>query len=257
VTIDHGRRRLLHLGAATAVVALAGCSSDETPATPARATPEPAVPEPADPDTSGLAGDVPLTPADFDGLPTCRLLPEQMAGPFPLDEQFRRRDITEGAPGHPLHLGLRVVDDGCAAIAGAEVEVWHADASGDYSAFVDGGGGPDEGPGTTFLRGTQVAGTDGIVEFRTIYPGWYTGRAVHIHVRVRVGGDLVLTSQMYFDDGSTAEVLATDPYAEFGPPDTPLASDAIGSGAASEGTLLTLTPSGTGTRALLNLGVAT
>lgn len=267
MTIDTGRRRFLHLGVGAVVVAAAGCSSDEGDTA-----------EPADPqDETGGSGDSSqaadagsadqedeavdgaLTPADFEGLATCRLLPEQMAGPFPLDEQFRRRDITEGLPGHPVRLGLRVVDGGCVPIPEAEVEVWHADASGDYSAFEDGGGGKDEGPGTTFLRGTQVTDTDGIVELRTIYPGWYRGRAVHIHVRVRVAGDLVLTSQMYFDDAYTEEVYAAEPYAEFGSPDTPLAADGIGSAAATEGTLLVTTPTTvdgeSGTLALLNLGV--
>ena len=268
VTIDPGRRRFLHIGmGAVVVAATAGCSSDGTDTT------EPADPrdeaggsgdasanaDPGAPDQEGEAVDAALAPADFEGLATCRLLPEQMAGPFPLDEQFRRRDITEGLPGHPLRLGLRVVDEGCAPVPDAEVEVWHADASGDYSAFEDGGGGKDEGPGTTFLRGTQVTDADGIVELRTIYPGWYRGRAVHIHVRVRIGGDLVLTSQMYFDDAYTEEVYTAEPYAEFGSPDTPLAADGIGSAAETEGTLLVTTPTTVegegGALALLNLGI--
>ena len=266
VTIDSGRRRFVQLGVGAAVVAAAGCSSGEGDTGPTG--PEDGTgaggdaSTTADPGASNQgseAADGALDPADFEGLATCRLLPEQMAGPFPLDEQFPRRDITEGLPGHPLRLGLRVVDEGCAPVPDAEVEVWHADASGDYSAFEDGGGGKDEGPGTTFLRGTQVTDTDGIVELRTIYPGWYRGRAVHIHVRVRVAGDLVLTSQMYFDDGYTAEVHAAERYAEFGPPDTPLAADGIGSAAATEGTLLVTTPTtvdgANGTLALLNLGV--
>ena len=266
VTIDSGRRRFLQLGVGAAVVAAAGCSSGEGDTGPAGTEDETGgdgdtstTADPGASDQGSGSAEGALTPADFEGLATCRLLPEQMAGPFPLDEQFRRRDITEGLPGHPLRLGLRAVDGACVPIPDAEVEVWHADASGDYSAFEDGGGGKDEGPGTTFLRGTQVTDTDGIVELRTIYPGWYRGRAVHIHVRVRVGGDLVLTSQMYFDDGYTAEVYAAGPYAEFGPPDTPLAADGIGSAAATEGTLLVTTPTtvdgANGTLALLNLGV--
>ena len=83
-------------------------------------------------------------------------MPEKTAGPFPLDQQFDRRDVTEDLPGHPIRLGLRVVDKICAAVPGAAVEIWHADATGDYSAFTDNGGGKDEGAGTTFLRGTQI-----------------------------------------------------------------------------------------------------
>ena len=135
-------------------------------------------------------------------------MPEKTAGPFPLDEQFDRRDVTEGVPGHPMRLGLRVVDASCAPVPGASVEIWHCDATGDYSAFQDGGGGKDDGAGTTFLRGTQTAGDDGIVDFQTIVPGWYRGRAVHIHLRVHRDGRTVLTSQLFFDAGFLEEVYA-------------------------------------------------
>jgi protocatechuate 3,4-dioxygenase beta subunit len=200
-----------------------------------------------------------LTAADFDALGTCVLLPEMTAGPFPLDEQFLRRDITEGYPGHPLRLGLRVIDGGCRPAPGAAVEVWHTDATGDYSAFADGGGGKDEGPGTTFLRGTQVAGDDGIVEFLTLYPGWYSGRAVHIHLRVHLDDATVLTSQLFFDEDYTAAVYADAPYSDYGLPDTSNSSDAIAGDPTAEGTLLHLaaaaTVNGGGSLGLLNLGI--
>lgn len=200
-----------------------------------------------------------LTAADFEGLGTCVLLPEMTSGPFPLEEQFDRRDITEGYDGHPLRLGLRVVDDTCEPVPGAAVEIWHCDASGDYSAFTDGGGGKDEGTGTTFLRGTQTANDEGIVEFLTLYPGWYTGRAVHIHLRVHVDDQTVLTSQLYFDEAYTESVFAAAPYDEFGPPDTSNAADSIAGDPSSDGTLLAPvaaeTANGSGSLALLNLGI--
>jgi protocatechuate 3,4-dioxygenase beta subunit len=181
------------------------------------------------------------------------------AGPFPLDEQFVRRDITEGYPGHPLRLGLRVLDTACTPVPGAAVEIWHADATGDYSAFSDGGGGKDEGSGTTFMRGTQLSGADGIVEFLTVYPGWYRGRAVHIHLRVHLNDRAVLTSQMFFDEDYTARVYSAAPYAEFGLPDTSNAQDRIAGDPATQGTLLAasaaMTHAGLGTLGLLNLGV--
>jgi protocatechuate 3,4-dioxygenase beta subunit len=243
------RREVLVAGAASAVVV--ACGGDDGSAEPAPSTTEPpgelaavAAPEPST-----------LTAADFDGLGTCTMLPEQTAGPFPLDEQFVRRDITEGHPGHPLRLGFRVVDTVCAPIPGAAVEIWHTDATGDYSAFADGGGGKDEAEGTTFLRGTQVAGDDGIVEFATIYPGWYRGRAVHIHVRVHQDGQVVRTSQVYFDEAYTEDVFATGEYAEFGPPDTTWAQDGIAGDPSADGTSLSLSAEGSGTRALLNLAV--
>ena len=186
-------------------------------------------------------------------------MPEKTSGPFPLDQQFDRRDVTENYPGHPMRLGFRVLDESCAAVPGATVEIWHADATGDYSAFTDNGGGKDEGAGTTFLRGTQTADADGIVEFLTIYPGWYRGRAVHIHLRVHLADATVLTSQMFFDGDYTAGVYSDAPYAEFGLPDTSNAADNIAGDPAAEGTLLHTTAAdtarGAGTLGLLNLGI--
>jgi protocatechuate 3,4-dioxygenase beta subunit len=201
----------------------------------------------------------PLTVADFEGLGTCSLMPDKTAGPFPLDQQFDRRDVTEDLPGHPMRLGLRVVDKACAAVPGAAVEIWHTDSTGDYSAFTDNGGGKDDGPGTTFMRGTQTADDNGIVEFLTIYPGWYSGRAVHIHLRVHLADAMVMTSQMFFDADYTAGVYADAPYAEFGLPDTSNEADRIAGNPQAEGTLLHTsagaTSRGAGTIALLNLGI--
>jgi protocatechuate 3,4-dioxygenase beta subunit len=200
-----------------------------------------------------------LTAAAFEGLGTCSLMPEMTAGPFPLDEQFDRRDVSEGYPGQPMRLGLRVLDQSCTPVPGVTVEIWHTDASGDYSAFSDNGGGKDESSGTTFMRGTQTADANGIVEFLTIYPGWYSGRAVHIHLRVHIEERPVLTSQMFFDEEYTASVYASEPYAEFGLPDTSNQSDGIAGDPDGEGTLLHTsvaeTSKGPGTLALLNVGI--
>jgi protocatechuate 3,4-dioxygenase beta subunit len=254
------RRELLVAGAAAAIVA--ACGGDDGGAEAVPSTTAGPTPSSAAPPTSAVAGgggsnpSTGLTAADFDGLGTCTLLPEQMAGPFPLEEQFVRRDITEGSPGHRLRLGFRVIDADCAPVPGAAVEVWHTDATGDYSAFADGGGGKDEAEGTTFLRGTQVAGDDGIVEFTSIYPGWYPGRAVHVHLRVHQEDEIVLTSQVYFDEAYTEDVLTTGEYAEFGPPNTTWATDGIAGDPPADGTALLLSAEGSGTLALLNLGVA-
>ena len=255
-----GRRQFLAAAAAAVAWVATACgkggdSSAETTSTTSRA--EPSADSGAT-DPTGTAGGA-LRPADFEALGTCVLLPAMTAGPFPTIEQLDRRDITEGYPGRPLRLGLRVVDEACAPIPDVAVEVWHADASGDYSAYGDGGTGKDEGAGTTFLRGAQTAGANGIVEFATIYPGWYAGRAVHIHVRVHDGSQLVLTSQLFFPDARNLEVLATGAYAEFGPPDTTNDTDAFGGDIATNGSLLHVTTTGAGNEpavlALVNLGV--
>ncbi len=202
----------------------------------------------------------PLTAASFASVAICAMAPAQGAGPFPTIEQLDRQDITEGYPGHPLRLGIRVVDGSCQPVAGARVEIWHTDATGDYSAYEDDGSGKDEGPGSTFLRGFQVAGDDGIVEFQTIYPGWYEGRAVHIHAIASVDGREVLTTQLYFDEDYTDAVHSTGEYAQFGPPDTGWDDDGIIGDPASDGTGIALTAAttslGAGSLGLINLGVS-
>jgi protocatechuate 3,4-dioxygenase beta subunit len=250
-------RRSFLVGAGALI--LAGCSDDSggddgaasTSTTEASSTTRPA---PAEPIPAGS-----LTVAQFAGLPVCVALPSAAAGPFPTIRQLDRRDVTEGYPGHPLRLGVRVIDEACEPVPGAEVEIWHADASGDYSSFEDGGSGKDEGEGTTFLRGFQTADADGILEFLTIYPGRYGGRAVHIHLRARIEGDTVLTTQLYFDEVYTEAVMATGEYAQFGPPDTTWATDGLAGDPAADGTAITLSPAATalgeGTLGLVNVGL--
>jgi protocatechuate 3,4-dioxygenase beta subunit len=247
------RRAVLAGGVAVAVTACSGSSGkDAGTSTTAGASS-------TFPVEAGPARTERFTTADFEALGVCDLTPEQTAGPFPLDEQFVRTDITEGVAGTPLRLGFRVLDvvgDECGPAYPASVEVWHADATGDYSAFTDDGGGKDDAEGTTFLRGTQQVTNDGIAQFETIYPGWYTGRAVHIHVRVRLSDDLALTTQVYFDPEVTEQVYADAPYAEFGSPDTSWDDDAIAGDPAADGTALALTRAKDGTvTGLINLGI--
>ena len=252
-------RRGFLAASAGALLFTAGCADGGGPAPGAAPTSSTSTTSPTPTSELSADGDAALGPADFAALSSCVLLRQMAAGPFPTLEQLERRDITEGYPGRPLQLGLRVIDGSCEPIPGVEVEVWHADATGDYSSYADGGTGKDEGTGTTFLRGRQLSNGDGIVEFATIYPGWYPGRAVHIHVQVHRDDDRVLTSQLFFPDDTTRELFATDPYAEFGPPDTTNATDGLGGDIATNGTLLSVTPRATGAeppmRALVNLGI--
>jgi protocatechuate 3,4-dioxygenase beta subunit len=162
------------------------------------------------------------TTATTDGTQVgCVLTPELTEGPFYLDLNKVRADITEGRDGAPLALTIRVVDaTTCAAIKDAAVDIWHCDAGGVYSGF-------DQSPGTEFLRGTQLTAADGGATFQTIYPGWYQGRAVHIHMKVHNGGSVVHTGQLFFDDAQTAAVYTRSPYSAKGAPDTPNANDSI------------------------------
>ena len=224
-----------------------------TPTTVAPGSDAPAEPRPTD--------DAALGPESFAALGTCIMIPEMAAGPFPNRTELDRRDITEGSPGRPLRLGLRVVDATCAPVPDVVVELWHADATGDYSGYVDNGTGKDEGEGSTFLRGQQRTNGDGIVEFRTVYPGWYPGRAVHLHVRARTDDETLRTSQLFFPDDLTAEVMATGVYAEFGRPDTTNETDGLGGDISDNGSLLHVTPQTADAEpellALLNLGLDT
>jgi protocatechuate 3,4-dioxygenase beta subunit len=136
----------------------------------------------------------------------CVLAPEATEGPFYLDDARVRRNITEGRSGTPLTLRLKVVDaSNCRAIRDASVDVWHCDASGAYSGT---GSEADE----RFLRGVQRTDGKGFAVFRTIYPGWYPGRTVHVHVLVHIAGNVVHTGQLYFPDTLTDAVFRRTPY---------------------------------------------
>ena len=194
--------------------------------------------------------------ADFAALGACLLSPEQTEGPYPTVTQIERRDIREDLAGHPLRLGLQVVDESCEPIPGAVVEIWHCDTDGDYSAYADCGTQDDAGEGTTFLRGSQTANDEGIVEFISNYPGWYRGRAVHIHTKVHLDDSTVLTSQIYFEDELNSEIFRESPYR--GDPDTTNTEDSVSRGdPASNGTQAFASEDAqlAGTRALLVLGV--
>jgi protocatechuate 3,4-dioxygenase beta subunit len=161
----------------------------------------------------------------------CRSWAEQDEGPYHRDAQPVRRDVVEDRVGVPLGLGIRLAGGDGAPPADASVEIWQCDALGRYSGF------PPPAPSgavaraehladQSFLRGRQATDGGGMVEFRTIYPGWYPGRTVHIHLMVHVGDD-VLTSQLYFPDEVTDVVLARAPYAERPGRDTTNATDGI------------------------------
>src|SRR6188508_671672 len=129
------------------------------------------------------------------GLVSCVLTPEMTEGPFFLDGDKARRDVREGRPGVPLALQTTAVD------------IWHCDAGGTYSGFAQEGT-----AGRTFMRGIQRTDKSGLASFTTVYPGWYEGRTVHIHVRVYLGGSVVHTGQLFFPDALTDAVYRRAPY---------------------------------------------
>ena len=132
------------------------------------------------------------------GLVTCVLTPEMTEGPYYLDGDKVRRDIREGRPGTRLDLATTVVDvSTCKPIKGAAVDIWHCDAGGTYSGFAQEGT-----DGDTFMRGIQRTTKTGLATFVTVYPGWYSGRTVHIHVQVSLGGNVLHTGQLFFPEAA-------------------------------------------------------
>jgi protocatechuate 3,4-dioxygenase beta subunit len=192
----------------------------------------------------------------------CVLTPEETEGPFGLDlsdeTEFVRRDITEGRPGVPLAVTFVVLDvaKSCAPIADARVDVWHTDKDGVYSGFDQ----PDDDTvGETFMRGIQRTDATGNATFDTVYPGWYEGRATHIHYQVFLGDGLVATSQLAFPDDVTAEVYRSDLYRSRGQNDSvPTTADDMIFSDGTAGELLALTGSmADGYRGTISVGIRT
>jgi protocatechuate 3,4-dioxygenase beta subunit len=150
-----------------------------------------------------------------------------MEGPYFVDERLNRSDIrsdtTSGLvkPGTPLVLTLLISRLGagdCQPLPDAQVDIWHCDAQGVYSDVQD----PEFNTiGQKFLRGYQITDARGEARFVTVYPGWYPGRTVHIHFKIRTTPmakrSFEFASQLYFDDGLTDRVHTALPYATNGP----------------------------------------
>jgi protocatechuate 3,4-dioxygenase beta subunit len=207
----------------------------------------------AHPSASGVAG-----------LPSCIVRPELTEGPYFVDEKLNRSDIRSDPDTGVVEAGAtlalayavsRIDASSCTPFAGALVDVWHCNALGVYSDVNDPSGST---VGQQFLRGYQVTDADGMARFITVYPGWYSGRAVHIHFKIRTdaGADagLEFTSQLFFDDAQSAAVYSRDPYAAKGTPDTPNSNDGI-YGQSGGQTLLTVVEDGDGYASTFEIGI--
>jgi protocatechuate 3,4-dioxygenase beta subunit len=148
----------------------------------------------------------------------CTLTPEQEEGPFYVALNRIRSNITGGRKGVPLTLRIVIIDSTtCKPIKGAAVDIWHADGTGHYSDESS------EGTvGQTWLRGVQLSSASGLVTFKTIYPGFYSGRAPHIHAKVHIGGRHTTSKysgghvshngQIFFSETTSTKVYRTSPY---------------------------------------------
>lgn len=230
-------------------------ASTLTPTEGPSSTPSPQPSATGTPETSATIAASETPAATSTPIPSCILTPEQVLGPFFIDVGLARSDIREDREGVELRLVLQLVDaDGCTAIRDAVVNVWHADAVGIYSGFAGQPGGVDT-TGETFLRGFQVTDADGRVEFTTVYPGWYTGRTVHIHVRIHLDSTTVLVTQLYFPESITDTVHAQLPYSTHGTRDTTNANDSVAGDDLDE-LLLELTETDDGYTGSIVLGAA-
>ncbi|KAK0432786.1 aromatic compound dioxygenase [Armillaria borealis] len=177
---------------------------------------------------------------------TCVTAPEVTEGPYYINNELVRQDLTEDQSGIQLVLDIGVLDTTtCEPLSNAFVEIWAANATGFYGSYGAMSGGPPverrQGPGgpgggagggsqvmarnETFLRGGLATDDAGITELITIYPGYYTGRTAHIHTMVHLNwetsangtlvshaGSLVHIGQFFFDEDWNDQIYAIDPY---------------------------------------------
>jgi protocatechuate 3,4-dioxygenase beta subunit len=192
--------------------------------------------------------------------------PALTEGPYFVDEMLNRSDVRSDpgtgqvSDGAKLLLAFRVSQisgAGCVPLAGAQVDIWHCDAQGVYSDATDRSFNTQ---GQKFLRGYQVTDANGLVTFTTIYPGWYQGRAVHIHFKIRADAQANVTheftSQLFFDDTLSRQVYAQAPYAAKGQPSMTNADDGIFQGGGDQ-LLLDVKANDSGYAATFDIGLQT
>lgn len=150
---------------------------------------------------------------------TCTPTAEMTQGPYYVAGENLRRNIIDKQPGIRTSLTFTIVDSSCKPVRNAQVDVWHANAAGVYSGV--------NGNSANFLRGSQISNSQGKVTFATIFPGWYPGRVMHIHVKVWRDGKEVLASQLFAKDALVAKIYGKGVYAQRGNQDTTSAEDGI------------------------------
>lgn len=171
-------------------------------------------------------------PDPFTGaLTACAIVASTTEGPCTTESDLAREDISDGQLGLPVRLALKVVDDACEPIGGATVKIWHTNLEGSYSGQT-----PNNNmclkqqsyASQDFFRGVQTTSAAGTVFFDTCFPGWYRGRAVHIHFQVKTGSTTYRVSQLFFPEDVTQAIFAShSDYASYGQPDTTFSNDNI------------------------------
>jgi protocatechuate 3,4-dioxygenase beta subunit len=153
------------------------------------------------------------------GSGSCTVAPTETEGPFPTHtpSAYVRSDIKDGKTGYALTINISVTNSNasCATLAGALVDIWHCDAEGNYSEYGGSGMQATNYTSVHFLRGRQVTNAAGQVTFTSIFPGWYSGRATHIHVHVySASGTSLKVTQIAFPEGTGTAVAAVNGYAK-------------------------------------------
>lgn len=188
-------------------------------------------------------------------IPACVVRPELTEGPYFVDEMLNRSDIREDPSDGAISQGSQfdltfnvsqVSANGCVPLEGAQVDIWHCDADGVYSDV-------ENATGKKFLRGYQLTDANGLAKFTTIYPGWYPGRAVHIHFKIRKD-NYEFTSQLFFDDAFTDQVYLQEPYNQRGERNTRNERDGIYGNGGSQ-LLLNVIQNGSGYSAVFDIGL--
>ncbi|UOQ78200.1 intradiol ring-cleavage dioxygenase [Hymenobacter sp. 5516J-16] len=188
----------LFVGAVSAPAVLAACGKESDAVTPT---------------TTGTTGGTTGTT----GTNSCAVAPTETEGPFPtkVPASYVRSDITDGRTGHKMTAKITITNtnNNCAALAGALVDIWHCDAEGNYSEYGGSGMQSINYTGVHFLRGRQTTDSNGQVTFTSIFPGWYSGRATHIHVHVyAANGTSLKITQIAFPEGTGSAVAAVNGY---------------------------------------------
>jgi protocatechuate 3,4-dioxygenase beta subunit len=199
-----GRREALAILGATSAALTLGCGSSPTSPT----------------DTAAITTTTSSAATTTGGA--CAVTPNETIGPYPSLIDLFRSDIREGKSGTTLTLTLTVVNasNSCSPLAGVNVEIWQCDATGNYSQY-------GSQTAQTYLRGIQTTDANGQVTFTTVYPGWYQGRATHIHIEVTRGGSSVKATQIAFPESVNAEVYGSGVYASRGSNPTSNTRDGI------------------------------
>ncbi|WP_324675345.1 intradiol ring-cleavage dioxygenase [Hymenobacter sp. GOD-10R] len=191
----------LLVGALSTPALISACSKDDSVT-------------PTDSSSTGSTG---TTTGGTTSSGSCTVAPTETEGPFPTKTpaSYVRSDITDGRSGYKMTAKITITssNSSCAALAGALVDIWHCDAEGNYSEYGGSGMQSTNYTSVHFLRGRQTTDANGLVTFTSIFPGWYSGRATHIHVHVyTASGTSLKVTQIAFPEGTGTAVAAVNGY---------------------------------------------